>query len=95
MHERTGETVIPTGGYVIAQDCFVRFSAMFTNNNGFCIAYIKDSDDNIVYTIRLNSPIQTTYAQGTGVYPCRKGWKIDLGNYSNMVDYYPKFVLTY
>lgn len=95
MRERTGETNIPASGYTVEQDCYVRFVAMFKNTNGFCLAYVKDSSDNIVYTIRINAPNETAYAQTTGVYPCKKGWKIQLGNYVNVVDYYPKFVLTH
>lgn len=95
MRERTGETVIPATGYTLEQDCYVMFVAMFKNTNGFCIANVKDSSDNIIYTIRINAPNMTSYSQATGIYPCKKGWKIQLYNYNNVVDYYPKFVLIY
>lgn len=95
MHERTGETAIPSNGYTLEQDCYVMFVAMFKNTNGFCIANVKDSSDNIIYTIRINAPYVASYAQSTGVYPCKKGWKIHLYNYSGVADFYPKFVLTY
>lgn len=91
----TGETSIPVGGYVIEQDCYVRFMASFTSANGYCRIDINDDKNNQVWYAQMNSSPVPSNAQSTGVYPCRKGWKIQLRSYGNMVTDNPKFVLIY
>ena len=95
IKEQTSEESIPVGGYVLEQDCYVRFSASFTAANGYCRVRILDEDDNTVFYLQMNSSPTPSNAQSSGIYPCRKGWKITLSGYGNLVTNHPKYVLTY
>ena len=96
ISEKVHETTIQSNHeYLIEQDCFVKFVASFTANNGYCRISVFNANDDVVYAIQINPAPVVSNAQISGELLCRKGWKFKLGANQSLTSGSPKYAMTY
>lgn len=96
ISEKVHETSIQSNHeYLIEQDCFVKFVASFTANNGYCRISVFNANDEVVYAIQINPAPVVSNAQISGELLCRKGWKFKLGANQSLTNGSPKYAMTY
>ena len=71
--------------YYFDTDGWVYFECQMTNANGYCRFRVFNGSDTEIFGYQANAVATQQVAMQSGVYPVKKGWYTQLGQYRNAI----------
>lgn len=71
--------------YYFDEDGWIYFECQMTNANGYCRFRIFNESDAEIFGFQANATATQQVAIQSGVYPVKKGWYTQLGQYRNAI----------
>lgn len=71
--------------YYFDADGWVYFECQMTNANGYCRFRIFNESDAEIFAFQANATATQQVAMQSGVYPVKKGWYTQLGQYQSAI----------
>lgn len=71
--------------YYFDEDGWIYFECQMTNANGYCRFRIHNASGSEIYGVQMNATATQQVTMQSGLYPVKKGWYTELGQYQSSI----------